>query len=224
VIRLNDVSKSFKSGLGEISVLEGINLSIKKGDFVSIMGPSGSGKSTLMNIVGLLDQPSSGNYFLDDDDISQVSQDSLAKLRNNSIGFVFQQFHLLPRLNALKNVELPLIYSGLPKKERLERASLALKKVGLSDRIDHLPNQLSGGQKQRVAIARALANNPKIILADEPTGALDTKTGMQIMDLFSALNEEGVTVIVITHEREVATYTNRVINIRDGKLTEEGEN
>jgi putative ABC transport system ATP-binding protein len=224
VIRLNDVSKSFKSGLGEISVLEGINLSIKKGDFVSIMGPSGSGKSTLMNIVGLLDQPSSGNYFLDDDDISQVSQDSLAKLRNNSIGFVFQQFHLLPRLNALKNVELPLIYSGHPKKERLERASLALKKVGLSDRIDHLPNQLSGGQKQRVAIARALANNPKIILADEPTGALDTKTGMQIMDLFSALNEEGVTVIVITHEREVATYTNRVINIRDGKLTEEGEN
>ncbi|MGY3316874.1 putative ABC transport system ATP-binding protein [Peribacillus simplex] len=218
MIQLNNVHKSFKNGQEELLILEDINLNIKKGEFVSIMGPSGSGKSTLMNILGLLDQPSSGTYILDGNDTSTLNQNMLAQLRNNVIGFVFQQFHLLPRLNAIRNVELPLIYSNLPKKERIEQSNLALQKVGLTDRMTHLPNQLSGGQKQRVAIARALANEPKIILADEPTGALDTKTGTQVMDLFSELNKEGVTVIVITHEKEVAAYSNRVINIRDGHI------
>ncbi|MDQ0164059.1 ABC transporter ATP-binding protein [Aeribacillus alveayuensis] len=221
MIQLNSVYKSLKNGQEQLRILEDINLTIEKGEFVSIMGPSGSGKSTLMNILGLLDKPSLGQYILDGEDTSQLNQTIQSQLRNNLIGFVFQQFHLFPRLTAIKNVELPLIYSNLPKKERIVRATIALKKVGLSERMDYLPNQLSGGQKQRVAIARALVNKPKIILADEPTGALDTKTGAQIMDLFLELNKEGVTVIVITHEKDVAAYANRVINIRDGRIIQD---
>jgi putative ABC transport system ATP-binding protein len=219
MIRLTDITKSYPVAEEELLVLDDINLFVEKGDFVAIMGPSGSGKSTLMNIIGCLDQPTSGQYELNGELVSNYDDKQLAQVRNKSIGFVFQQFHLLPRLTALQNVELPLIYAGLSKKERIERAEEALEKVGLSDRLDHLPNELSGGQKQRVAIARAIVNKPEIILADEPTGALDSKTGKQIMDLFTLLNEEGVTIIVVTHEAEVASYANRTIFVRDGKVT-----
>lgn len=219
MIRLTDITKSYPVAEEELLVLDDINLFVEKGDFVAIMGPSGSGKSTLMNIIGCLDQPTSGQYELNGELVSNYDDKQLAQVRNKSIGFVFQQFHLLPRLTALQNVELPLIYAGLSKKERIERAEEALEKVGLSDRLDHLPNELSGGQKQRVAIARAIVNKPEIILADEPTGALDSKTGKQIMNLFTLLNEEGVTIIVVTHEAEVASYANRTIFVRDGKVT-----
>jgi putative ABC transport system ATP-binding protein len=185
------------------------------------MGPSGSGKSTLMNIIGCLDRPTNGEYYLNDHLISQYSENELARVRNQSIGFVFQQFQLLPRLNALRNVELPMIYAGMKKKEREERATEALIKVGLQDRMDHLPNELSGGQKQRVAIARAIVNNPDLILADEPTGALDTKTSIQIMELFTMLNREGTTIILVTHESEVAQYAQRKVFVRDGLVMQD---
>ncbi len=185
---------------------------------MSIMGPSGSGKSTIMNIIGCLDRPTSGNYSLAGEDVSSCTEKELAAVRNKSIGFVFQQFQLLPRLNARKNVELPMIYAGIGKKEREERAEHALEKVGLADRMRHMPNELSGGQKQRVAIARAIVNEPKLILADEPTGALDTKTSISIMEQFTELNAEGVTVVLVTHEPEVADCTNRVIFVRDGMI------
>ena len=219
MIHLENIVKSYPVAGEDLVVLQDINLQISQGEFVAIMGPSGSGKSTLMNIVGCLDKPTSGNYSLNKKLVSDYDEKELAKVRNQSIGFVFQQFQLLPRLNALQNVELPMIYAGISKKERIERATEALEKVGLGDRITHLPNALSGGQKQRVAIARSIVNEPSIILADEPTGALDSKTGVEIMEMFTLLNKEGTTVIVVTHEAEVASYADRTIFVRDGMLT-----
>jgi putative ABC transport system ATP-binding protein len=221
MIKLQGVTKTYKNGKETVDVLKQIDLEIKQGDFVAIMGPSGSGKSTLMNIIGCLDRPTNGTYFFDGKDISSLNDQELARVRNKAIGFVFQQFHLLPRLNALKNVELPMIYAGIGKKEREELAKQALMKVGLEERMHHFPNELSGGQKQRVAIARAIVNNPKIILADEPTGALDTKTSESIMELFLQLNREGTTIVVVTHEHEVAQYAKRIIMVRDGVIVHE---
>lgn len=221
MMKLSNISKIYKTGKLEVPVLHEINLEIEDGEFIAIMGPSGSGKSTLMNIIGFLDSPSSGDYELNGEKITTFHENQLAGLRNKHIGFVFQQFFLLPRLNAQKNVEAPLVYADLKKKERVKRAEEMLAKVGLSDRMRHLPNELSGGQKQRVCIARALVNNPEIILADEPTGALDTKTGSQIMDLFTELNREGKTVIIVTHEEEIAAYADRIIFLRDGVITED---
>lgn len=218
MIQLDAITKSYTLGKEAVNVLRGISLEIKSGEFVAIMGPSGSGKSTLMNIIGCLDRPTTGSYYLNEEDVSQHKDHELASVRNQSIGFVFQQFQLLPRLTALKNVELPMVYAGASKQEREERARDALAKVGLQDRVGHLPNELSGGQKQRVAIARALVNDPSLILADEPTGALDTTTSVAIMDLFVQLNQEGTTIVVVTHEPEVAEYANRVIYVRDGLL------
>lgn len=221
MMRLSNINKIYQSGKLKVPVLHNINLTIEAGEFVAIMGPSGSGKSTLMNIIGFLDPPTSGTYELNGETIDRFHENRLADLRNKYIGFVFQQFFLLPRQNALKNVEAPLIYANVKKSERVERAQKILEQIGLGDRITHLPNELSGGQKQRVCIARALVNNPDIILADEPTGALDSKTGEQIMKLFVELNQEGKTVIVVTHEEEIAQYANRVIFIRDGAIIED---
>lgn len=218
MIRLEAIVKSYTIGKEQVDVLKGIDLHIKTGEFIAIMGPSGSGKSTLMNIIGCLDRPTSGEYFLNGERVSDYDENALAKVRNRSLGFVFQQFHLLPRLNALQNVELPLIYAGKPKKEREQLAIEALERVGLSDRMHHLPNELSGGQKQRVAIARAIVNRPHVILADEPTGALDSKTSEQIMNLFTMLNREGTTIVMVTHEQEIADYAERIVFLRDGKL------
>ncbi|WP_405103965.1 ABC transporter ATP-binding protein [Oceanobacillus sp. FSL H7-0719] len=218
---LKNMNKSYKLGKEEIPILRNINLEVKEGEFLAIMGPSGSGKTTLMNILGCLDLPSSGTFELESMDIITGRANKLAEIRNQFIGFVFQTFHLLPRLTALQNVELPLIYNGMKKKERKEWALDALKKVGLQDRVHFRPPQLSGGQKQRVAIARAIVNKPKFILADEPTGALDSKTGEQILSLFQELNKEGVTIIMITHDQEVADKADRIIYIRDGELFNE---
>ncbi|OCA83077.1 macrolide ABC transporter ATP-binding protein [Bacillus sp. FJAT-27225] len=219
MIELRSITKSYVIGSEKIDVLKNVDVTIESGEFVAIMGPSGSGKSTLMNIIGCLDKASEGTYFLEGVDISDYSEPELARVRNKSIGFVFQQFHLLPRLTARKNVELPMIYAGIQKDERERRAEEALGKMGLWDRMDHLPNELSGGQKQRVAIARSIVNEPSLILADEPTGALDTKTSMAIMEQFKRLNEEdGATVIVVTHEPEIAEYANRIIFVRDGEI------
>ena len=220
-MKLTNITKVYGSGELRVPVLHGIDLTITDGEFVAIMGPSGSGKSTLMNIIGFLDKQTEGTYFLHGNDVGSTKEKDLAKLRNEHIGFVFQQFFLLPRLNAQKNVETPLIYAGVSKKERAERAKELLDKVGLAERMGHLPSELSGGQKQRVAIARALVNNPSIILADEPTGALDSKTGVQIMELLTALNQEGKTVIIVTHEEEIAAYTDRIIVLRDGLIVED---
>lgn len=218
MIQLQSITKSYTVAKEQLNVLNDINLHIEKGEFTAIMGPSGSGKSTLMNIIGCLDRPTDGEYWLKGKRVSAYEEKDLAFVRNQSIGFVFQQFQLLPRLNSLQNVEIPMIYAGIKKSERTIRATEALEKVGLLNRLQYLPNELSGGQKQRVAIARAIVNNPSIILADEPTGALDTKTGAKIMDLFTMLNKEGTTIVVVTHEAEVAAYTNKIINIRDGSL------
>lgn len=218
MIRLESLRKSYKLGKEDVDVLKGIDLTINHGEFTAIMGPSGSGKSTIMNIIGCLDRPSNGEYFFNEKLVSEYDDKKLAQVRNQSIGFVFQQFQLLPRLNALKNVELPMIYAGFKKKEREERAKEALEKVGLANRMYHLPNELSGGQKQRVAIARAIVNQPDLILADEPTGALDSKTSVQIMELFTLLNREGTTIVMVTHEPEVAVYAERKIHVRDGLL------
>ena len=218
---LKGITKSFKNGQESLQVLKGIDLSVEEGDFVAIMGPSGSGKSTLMNIIGLLDQPTTGSYQLEGENVAELSENRLAKVRNNQIGFIFQQFFLLPKLSAQKNVELPLIYAGKSPRERKQRSQQFLEKVGLSDRSHHLPSELSGGQKQRVAIARALSNDPAIILADEPTGALDTKTGTQIMDLLTQLNREGKTIVMVTHEPEIADYARRKIVIRDGEIPQD---
>jgi putative ABC transport system ATP-binding protein len=221
MMKLSDITKVYGKGSLEVPVLHGIDLTIEDGEFVAIMGPSGSGKSTLMNIIGFLDYPSSGTYELNGEQIASAKESTLAKLRNEHVGFVFQQFFMFPRDNAIKNVSSPLVYAGVSKRERTARAKDLLVKVGLGDRMKHLPNQLSGGQKQRVAIARALVNNPTILLADEPTGALDSTTSEQIMKLFTQLNEEGKTVIIVTHEEEIAAYAKRIITIKDGMITDD---
>ncbi|AWM18433.1 ABC transporter ATP-binding protein [Bacillus inaquosorum] len=218
MLTLNNISKSYKLGKEEVPILKHINLTVQAGEFLAIMGPSGSGKSTLMNIIGCLDRPTSGTYTLDQIDILKGKDGALADIRNESIGFVFQTFHLLPRLTALQNVELPMIYNKVKKKERRQRAYEALEKVGLKDRVSYKPPKLSGGQKQRVAIARALVNQPRFILADEPTGALDTKSSEQILSLFSELHQEGKTIIMITHDPDVARKADRTVFIRDGEL------
>src|SRR3954467_3977328 len=218
VIHLIDINKSYFMGTQALPVLKGINLDIFKNEYVALMGPSGSGKSTLMNILGCLDSPTSGTYILNGKDVSKMPDNDLAEVRNKDIGFVFQQFNLLPRLTAAENVALPLVYSGIGKKERNERAMEVLTRVKLEDRSHHKPNELSGGQAQRVAIARALINNPSIILADEPTGNLDSKTSVEIMDLFGTIHDTGNTVVLVTHEEDIANYTHRIIRIRDGMV------
>ena len=223
LIDLQNINKSYRNGDQELQVLKDINLEVQEGEFLAIMGPSGSGKSTLMNIIGMLDRPSSGTYHLDGTEVAQLGGKKAAKIRNKQIGFVFQQFFLLSKLNALQNVELPLIYAGVAQAKRKKLAEQYLEKVELETRMHHLPSELSGGQKQRVAIARALVNRPSIILADEPTGALDTKTGEQIMDLLTELNNEGKTIIMVTHEPEIAAYAKRQIVIRDGVISSDSK-
>lgn len=218
VIKLEDIRKSYFMGKQELQVLKGITLDILRNEYVALMGPSGSGKSTLMNILGCLDSPSDGKYILNGHDVSIMLDNELAGIRNKEIGFVFQQFNLLPRLSALENVALPLVYAGIPKKIRTEMAEEVLRKVDLSDRSHHKPNELSGGQCQRVAIARALVNNPSIILADEPTGNLDTKTSYEIMSIFSKIHDDGNTVVLVTHEEDISNYAKRVIRLRDGLI------
>ena len=218
LIETRDLWKTYVMGDEEIHALKGVSISIERGEYVAIMGPSGSGKSTLMNLIGCLDTPSKGTYLLNDKEVSQMNDNELARIRNEEIGFVFQTFNLLPRATALHNVELPLVYAGMGKTERLEQAKAAIEKVELTHRMTHKPNELSGGQRQRVAIARALVNNPSILLADEPTGNLDSKTGVEIMALFARLHEAGNTIIVVTHEADIAAYAHRVIAIRDGQV------
>jgi len=218
IIHLQDIRKSYLMGKQALPVLKGVSLDIYKNEYVALMGPSGSGKSTLMNILGCLDTPTAGLYVLNSQDVSRMTDDALADVRNIEIGFVFQQFNLLPRLTAVENVALPLVYAGVPRKERLERAMAVLEKVSLADRSHHRPNELSGGQSQRVAIARALINNPSLILADEPTGNLDTKTSSEIMDIFTAIQAAGNTVVLVTHEEDIANYAHRVVRLRDGVI------
>jgi putative ABC transport system ATP-binding protein len=224
MIRLENITKEYHMGTQTVHALRGVDLTIHDGDFVAIMGPSGSGKSTMMNMIGCLDQPTSGTYELDDIDISEMTDDELAQVRNKRIGFVFQQFNLLPRTTALRQVELPLMYAGLSRSERREKAAEALTAVGLGDRMDHRPDELSGGQQQRVAIARALAAEPSIILADEPTGNLDSASGEEILKIFEDLNESGITVIFVTHDPEVSERAKRVIWLRDGLVTSDNGN
>ncbi len=216
IIETREISKIYKMGNQTVEALKSISIEINKGEYVAFMGPSGSGKSTLMNIIGCLDTPTAGNYVLNDNDVSDLTENELAEIRNKEIGFVFQTFNLLPRATSLENVALPLIYAGYGKSDRDEIAMQALANVGLGDRADHKPNELSGGQRQRVAIARALVNNPSIILADEPTGNLDSKTSYDIMDLFQDLHESGNTIIMVTHEDDIAHYAHRIIRLRDG--------
>ena len=218
MINIINVSKEYNLGANSFLALDKINLNINTGDFVSIMGSSGSGKSTLMNIIGCLDAPSSGDYKLNKNNISKLSSNELATIRNKKIGFIFQSFNLLPRLNALENVMLPLLYSGKSSDERKDLALNALNSVGLRDRTNHRPNQLSGGQQQRVSIARAIVGSPKLILADEPTGALDSKTSLEIMKIMQSLNQKGITIVVVTHENDIAEYGNRIIHMKDGKI------
>jgi putative ABC transport system ATP-binding protein len=218
LIETVDLWKTYVMGSEEIHALRGVSISIESGEYVAIMGPSGSGKSTLMNLIGCLDTPSKGSYLLNNKQVSQMNDNELARIRNEEIGFVFQTFNLLPRATALHNVELPLVYAGIPAKDRLEQAKAALTKVELSTRMSHRPNELSGGQRQRVAIARALVNNPSILLADEPTGNLDSKTGIEIMGLFEKLHKAGNTIVLVTHEADVAAYAYRTIQIRDGQV------
>lgn len=216
IIQITGVKKIYDLGRAKVHALDGVNLQIYENDYVAIMGPSGSGKSTLMNMLGCLDTPSAGQYFFGGEDVAKMDDDALADIRNRRIGFVFQSFNLLPRATILRNVELPLVYAGLSKKERASRAKAALEQVGLGDRIEHRPNELSGGQRQRVAIARALVTEPSIILADEPTGNLDSKTGEEIMQLFAGLYEKGNTIILVTHEEYIAQHARRLVRLRDG--------
>jgi putative ABC transport system ATP-binding protein len=218
LITTNDLWKTYVMGSEEIHALRGLSINIDAGEYCAIMGPSGSGKSTLMNLIGCLDTPTKGSYLLNGKEVAEMNDDELARIRNEEIGFVFQTFNLLPRATALHNVELPLVYAGVSGKDRQERAKAALAKVELNDRASHKPNELSGGQRQRVAIARALVNNPSILLADEPTGNLDSKTGVEIMSVFKRLHEAGNTIIIVTHEADIAAYAHRVIHIRDGQV------
>ncbi|AXG72748.1 ABC transporter ATP-binding protein [Flavobacterium arcticum] len=224
IINIKGITRDFPLGNEIVKVLKGIDLTINKGEYVALMGPSGSGKSTLMNLLGCLDTPTGGSYTLNGKDVSQMSDDELAGIRNKEIGFVFQTFNLLPRTTALDNVALPMVYAGYKKPQRNERATEVLKQVGLADRMDHKPNQLSGGQRQRVAVARALVNNPSIILADEPTGNLDSKTSLEIMGLFNDIHANGNTVILVTHEEDIAAYAHRVIRLRDGIVESDNVN
>ena len=217
-ILLSEVTKVYQLGGETVNALAGLTLSIRSGEFTAIMGPSGSGKSTLMNIIGCLDRPTSGSYILDGEEVATLNDDQLAVTRNKKIGFVFQSFNLLPRMSTLQNVALPMVYAGVEKKERLARAEHVLTMVGLQDRMNHQPNELSGGQRQRVAIARAIVNDPTIIMADEPTGNLDTKSGNEVMAIFSELNSQGRTIILVTHEPEIAEYAGRIVYVRDGRM------
>ena len=222
ILKLTDICKDYQQGREPVRVLKNINLTVERGDYLAIMGPSGSGKTTLMNLIGCLDIPTSGSYELDGKDLKDLSDDELAEIRNKHIGFVFQSFHLMPKLDARDNVALPLLYADVPLKERRQRAEEALKAVGLEDRMDFLPNQLSGGQCQRIAIARAMVGKPDILLADEPTGALDTKSGNQIMEIFRRLSDEGMTIIMITHEPAIAACADKTYHILDGELRTDG--
>ncbi len=218
ILSVKDLVKTYDMGATKVNALQGVSLDIFNNEYVALMGPSGSGKSTLMNLLGCLDTPTSGDYFLDNINVSTMTDDELAEVRNRKIGFVFQTFNLLPRLSALDNVALPLVYAGMSKEQRLERAREVLASVGLEDRVDHRPNELSGGQRQRVAIARALVNNPSIILADEPTGNLDTKTSLEIMAILEEIHRRGNTIILVTHEPDIAEYAHRIVRLRDGKI------
>jgi putative ABC transport system ATP-binding protein len=224
VIRTYDLWKTYIMGDQEIHAVSGVDMQIRRGEYVAIMGPSGSGKSTLMNLIGCLDTPTKGEYFINGNLVSEMTDDELARIRNREIGFVFQTFNLLPRATALHNVELPLIYSGIPADTRIERAKGALRSVDLEQRMYHKPNELSGGQRQRVAVARALVNNPSILLADEPTGNLDSATGIEIMSLFERLHQQGNTIVLVTHERDIAEYAHRIVTIRDGKISKDEAN
>ena len=224
IIQLENIQKSYFMGRNELRVLKGISLDIFKNEYVALMGPSGSGKSTLMNIIGCLDTPTAGNYILNNHDVSQMADNDLAEIRNKEIGFVFQQFNLLPRLTALENVALPLVYGGMNRKLRNEKAKHVLDMVNLTDRSHHKPNELSGGQSQRVAIARALVNNPSIILADEPTGNLDTKTSYEIMEIFNTIHSGGNTIVLVTHEEDIANHAHRIVKLRDGNIENDKQN
>ncbi|HUJ17364.1 MAG TPA: ABC transporter ATP-binding protein [Nitrospirota bacterium] len=221
MIDLSKITKSYRMGEMELQVLSGVSLAVQKGELIAIMGPSGSGKSTLMNIIGCLDRPTSGVYRFENREISTMTDDELASVRNSKLGFVFQTFNLLPRFSALKNVEVPLIYSGVPARQRRERALPLLQRVGLGDRMDHKPTELSGGQQQRVAIARALVNNPPLLLADEPTGNLDSRSGEDILKILTGLNDQGVTVIIVTHDQNVAAKCRRIITLKDGQILDD---
>lgn len=224
LLELKNIAKKYIIGTEEVNALRSIDISINKGEYIALMGPSGSGKSTLMNIIGCLDTPSNGEYILNGNVVSKLSEDELAEIRNKEIGFIFQTFNLIPRSNALDNVALPLVYAGLKKQDRLKKATDALTDVGLGDRMNHKPNELSGGQRQRVAVARALVNNPSIILADEPTGNLDSKTSEEIMNLFDEIHKKGNTIIVVTHEEEIAQHAYRIVRIKDGMIESDTPN